>query len=76
MIEFEKDETMKAKVYPDDYAVEGQNRRPVIIITHDKCTFSANDGVRQVWTKKRDTYLRLKGRGQRIMTSKFLLPFS
>lgn len=75
MVEFEENETMKAKVYPDDCVVEGQNRRLVKIITHDECTFSANDGVRQAWTKKGDTYLRPKGRGQGIMTSEFLLPF-
>lgn len=75
MVEFEEDGTMKAKVYPDDCVVEGQNRRLVKIITHDECTFSANDGVRQAWTKKGDTYLRPKGRGQGIMTSEFLLPF-
>ena len=75
MVEFEEDGTMKAKVYPDDCAVEGQNRRPVIVITHDECTFSANDGVRRAWTRKGDTYLRPKGRGQGIMTSEFLLPF-
>ena len=47
MVEFKEDGTMKPKVYPDDCTVEGPNRQPVIIITHDECTFSANDGVRQ-----------------------------
>lgn len=48
MIKFEEDEIMKAKVDPNDYVIKGQNQRPVIIITHDKCTFSVNDGVWQV----------------------------
>ena len=44
-IEFEEDGNMKAKVYPDDYAVESQNWQAVIVITYDKCTFSANNDV-------------------------------
>ena len=45
MVEFEEDKTMKAKVYPDNYAIKSQNRRPVIVITHDKCMFSTNNSV-------------------------------
>lgn len=75
MVEFEESGAMKPKVYPIDCVVGGEDRRPVIVITHDECTFSANDGIRKAWTMKGDTYLRPKGRGQGIMTSDFLLPF-
>ena len=75
MVEFNENGTMKPKVYPSDCAVEGKNRRPVIVITHDECTFSANNGVRKAWTREGDTFLRPKRRGQSIMVSEFLLPF-
>ena len=64
MIEFNENSAMKAKNYPDDCAVGGEERRPIIVITHDECTFSANDG-----------FLRPKRRGQEIMTCDFLLLF-
>ena len=32
------------------------------MITHDKCTFSANDGVKKTWTQERDTFLQPKKR--------------
>lgn len=75
IVEFDQDGAMKPKVYPSDCAVGGEDRRPVIIITHDECTFSANDGVRKAWTREGDTFLRPKGRGQGIMVSEFILPF-
>ena len=75
MVEFEEDGAIKAKTYPSDCAVEGPNQRPIVVITHDECTFSANDGIRKAWIRKGDTFLRPKGRGQGIMTSEFILPF-
>lgn len=45
MVEFEKDKTMKTKMYLDNYAVKGLNQQLVIVITHDKYTFSANNGI-------------------------------
>lgn len=75
IVEFEEDGRMKDKTYPSDCAVSGANCQPVIMITHDECTFSANDGIRRAWTRKGDTFLRPKRRGQGIMTSEFILPF-
>ena len=75
LVEFNEDGTMKAKEYPFDCAIRGANRQPVIIITHDESTFSANDGIRRAWTRKGNSFLRPKGRGQGIMASEFLLPF-
>ena len=45
------------------------------MITHDECTFPANDGVEKAWTREGDIFLRLKRRGQGIMVSEFFLPF-
>lgn len=45
IIEFNKDGAIKAKDYLVDYAVGGEERRSIIIITYNKCIFSANDGV-------------------------------
>ena len=47
MVEFDENGAMKPKVYPSDCVVEGENRRPIIVITHDKYTFSTNDRVRK-----------------------------
>ena len=44
LVEFDSERNIKDKIYPDDCQVEGTNRRPVIVITHDECTFFANDG--------------------------------
>ena len=75
LVEFNEDGAMKDKMYPPDCAVRGENCRLVIIITHDECTFSANDGIRKAWTKVEDPFLGSKGWRQGIMVSKFLLPF-
>lgn len=75
MVEFKEDKTIKKKTYPSDCAVSGNQRRLVIMITHNECTFSANDGVRQAWTRKGDMFLRPKRQGQSIMALKFLLPY-
>ena len=66
---------MKAKNYLLDCKVGGEERRLIIVITHDECTFSSNDGLCKTWTWIDDTYLRYKSRRQRIMVSEFLLIF-
>ena len=45
MIEFNEDGAKKAKHYPVDCVVGDKKRYPIIVITHNECTFSANDGV-------------------------------
>ena len=45
IVELDENGAMKPKVYLADCVVEGNNRWPVIVITHDQCTFSANDGI-------------------------------
>ena len=74
-VEF-SDGSMLPKEYPDDCAVGGSDKRPIIMITHDESTFSANDGRRKVWTLNGQGILRPKGKGRGIMVSDFLLPWS
>jgi hypothetical protein len=76
MVEFNEDGTMKSKEYPEDCRIGGQNRRPIIFITHDESIFSANDGRRQAWITENGCFLRPKGKGQGIMISDFLLPWA
>lgn len=75
LVEFDSDGNMLPKIYPSDYEVGGATCRPVIMITHDECTFSSNDGPRFGWQKDGDTFLRPKSKGRGIMVSEFLLPF-
>ena len=76
LVEFDLERNIKNKIYPDDCQVGGTNRQPVIVITHDECTFSANDGKTHGWQRKGDTFLCPKGKGRGIMVSDFLLSFS
>lgn len=45
MVEFDENGAMKTKKYPVDFLVGGDEHRPIVVITHDECTFFANDGV-------------------------------
>lgn len=45
MVEFEEDGTMKPKAYSSNCAVGGDERQQIIVIIHDECTLSANEGV-------------------------------
>ena len=71
LVEFDEDGTIKDKVYPPGCEVYGSESRPVILITHDEATFSANDGIRRAWMEMdgEATYLRPKTKGQGIMVS-------
>ena len=75
LVKFRDDGSMKEKVYPSDCAVNGPNKRPVILITYDESIFSANDGRHQAWLKKDDAFLRPKRKGKGIIVSDFLLPW-
>ena len=63
MVEFDENSAMKPKAYPPNCAVGGNDRQPIIVINHDECTFSANDGIQKAWARKGDTFLHPKGRG-------------
>lgn len=61
-IEFREDKTIKERDYLLDCAVEGENCQPIIVITHKKCTFSANNGIWKAWTQVGKTFLWPKNR--------------
>ncbi len=73
-VEFSDDGSILPKVYPDDCAIERSDRRPVIMITHDESTFSANNCRRKIWTLDRHGILGPKGKRKEIMVSDFFLP--
>lgn len=45
MVNFEENSAMKLKIYPSDYKVGGDDRQPIIVITHNECIFFANNGI-------------------------------
>ncbi len=75
-VEFFEDGTMVIKEYPDDFALGGPDRRPIIMIIYDESTFSVNDERRKVWTLNGQGILRPKRKEKGIMISDFLLPWS
>ena len=76
LVDFDSSGRILDKTYPNDCKVGGCQRRPIILITHDESIFSANDGKTMAWVKNSDTFLRPKGKGQGIMVSEFLLPWT
>lgn len=50
MTKFNEDGTIKSKIYPPNCIVKGENQWPIILITYNKCNFSANNGVKKAWT--------------------------
>lgn len=47
-VEFSEDGTIVSKKYPSDCAIRKPEKRPIIMITRDESTFSANDGRKKV----------------------------
>ncbi len=47
-VEFKEDGTILPKEYPEDCAVGGLDQQPIIMITHDKSTFSTNNSRQKV----------------------------
>lgn len=45
LMEFEEDELMKIKHYLNDYVIKRYVRRPIIVITNNKCMFSINNRI-------------------------------
>ncbi len=72
-VKFKEDSTILPKKYPENCAVGSSNRRPIIMITHDKSTFSANNSRRKVWTFEGHGILCPKGKRRGIMVSDILL---
>lgn len=63
MFEFEKNVVIKDKIYLSDYTIHGNDYHLMIIITHDKYTFPANNRIWKAWIQKRDMFLQIKGQG-------------
>lgn len=74
LVEFNGDGARKDEIYPPDCIVGGEDCWPVIIITYDKYTFFANDGICKAWTRVGDTFLHFKYQRQGIIMSEFLVP--
>ena len=49
MVEFDKNSTIKLKVYSFDYIVNSENKQLIIIIIYDECIFSANNNIKKAW---------------------------
>ncbi|CAG8626045.1 24465_t:CDS:2 [Cetraspora pellucida] len=47
--------------------------RELIFVTHDECSFCANDGKRGIWMHNEKMPLHKKGNGKSIIVSEFLL---
>ena len=45
ILEFKENGVMKLKIYLSNCAIKGNDWWPIIVITHDECIFSANDGI-------------------------------
>ncbi|KAI1002517.1 hypothetical protein K3495_g5683 [Podosphaera aphanis] len=57
LVEFEADGSIKNKIYPAGCQVDGENCRPINVITHDECTFSADDGLSRAWKDPNRSFL-------------------
>lgn len=78
VVEFNDDGGMIDKDYEKGVEVDALDplMRALILITHDESIFQSNDGQHQAWVHKGHHFIRPKGRGQGIMVSDFLLPWS
>lgn len=78
VVEFNDDGSIIDKDYPAGVTINATNpdMRPLILITHDESIFQSNDGHHQAWIHKGHHFIRPKGRGQGIMVSDLLLPWS
>ena len=50
MVKYEENCAMKDKIQSSDYAVYGNDCHLIIVITHNRYIFSANDGIYKAWT--------------------------
>ncbi|KAI9492754.1 hypothetical protein BDB00DRAFT_873150 [Zychaea mexicana] len=49
-------------------------QQKIVFVTHDECTFYANDGKSTLWLQEGENVLRKKGPGLSIMVSEFQCP--
>lgn len=48
IVKFDENGAIKPKIYSEDCTIGGNNWRLVIVITHNKCTFSVNNRIQNV----------------------------
>lgn len=75
-IKFKGDSTILPKKYSNNGALRGLDWQPIIMITYDENTFSANNSYRKVWTFEGYGIFYLKGKKRDIIVSDFLFPWS
>ena len=68
MVKFKEDESW---AIPDTLAL---GEKPVVFITYNEFTFSANDGKCRIWKEEGKESLQAKSQGKGIMVSGFLTP--
>lgn len=61
IVEFEGNGVMKKNIYLSNYAIYNLNYCSIIIINHDKYTFSINNSNQKAWIQKKDIFLQPKG---------------
>ena len=76
IVEFKADGSIEEKKYPPDCTVGNPDQQPIIVITHDKSIFLANDGKTQAWICDGNAIFCPKEKRKSIMVSDFLLRFS
>lgn len=64
IIEFNKDSTIKAKDYPVDCAIGEKKHYPIIVITYNEYTFSANNRIWKHGLKKKTHFYNLKNKAR------------
>lgn len=50
------------------------DKKKIVFVTHDECTFYANDGKKNFWLEKEENYIRKKSQGSSLMISEFQCP--
>lgn len=60
MVEFEKNNIIKKKIYPFNCIFHSFNCRPIIVITYNEYIFSANNSIQKVSTEKKNKFLQPK----------------
>ena len=71
LMEFDKTGQMIPKIYSSDCKIGEDKHQSVIVIIHDECTFSINDGPQFGWQKDGNTFLRSKIKIEELWFSSF-----
>lgn len=69
-MDFYNDENLDEVLEP--MLEEGEEK--LVFVTHDECTFYANDGKNDIWLMEGENYIRKKSMSSSIMVSEFQCP--